>query len=188
MKLKDKKINQQIQHSMKLQIKTTECHKILWPNKENQKLIISHILHQCIVAGKSRHWWWSDFTGKWYKDAQNAYNQMAWNGYVIDDYTMTWVLTNAYINFPNFELPCRDLINEYSDVYYITINDFRDGLEKMAMLHPNEYECLINYVFTDKELLAPQWENYPHYQHAFDFAFQYIVMGRQKYRKGQNNE
>jgi hypothetical protein len=170
---------------MNLLIKPTQCHEMLWQGEQNQKLIISHILHQCINEGKSRQWFWCDFTMAWYRDAQNAYNQMASNGYVVDPFTMVNALTNAFIHYPNFEMPCRDLQNEYSDVYYITKNDFAEGLEKCAILHPNEYAILINFVFNPSDGPGPGWEitQNEYFPNAFDFAFQYIVMGRQKYRK-----
>lgn len=165
---------------------------MLWQGQQNQKLIIGHILHQCIEVGKSRQWFWTDFTGSWYKNAQNTFNEMGKNGYLYLPYSLnnvlTNVLTNAFIHYPNFEMPCRDLQNEYSDVYYITINDFADGLEKCAILHPKEYECLINFIFNLDYPITWDIAKNPHFQNAFDFAFQYIVMGRQKYRKGSINE
>lgn len=173
---------------MNLQIKTTDCHQMLWQGQQNSKLIIGQILHQCIVEGKSRQWFWADFTGSWFKNAQNAYNQMYLDGYTDLPYSLVNVLTNAFLFYPNFEMPCRDLQNEYGDVYYITIKDFADGLEKCAILHPKEYELLINLIFNP--LTQESWELNcnPLCQNAFDFAFQYIVMGRQKYRKGSINE
>lgn len=175
---------------MNLQISTTTCHEMIWQGQSNRRLIIGAIFNECITKGKSLYWYWADFTGSWYKNAQNAYNQMGAMGVISDPFTSSNVLSRAMVDYPNFEIPSRDLINEYSDIYYVTIDDFNDGLYKMALLHQKEFEFLINCIFygigTNITNAAMLQMNPELYQNSFDFAFQYIVMGRQKYKRGQN--
>jgi hypothetical protein len=166
---------------MTINIKTTTLHELLWQGKQNRQSIVRAICDNCITKGKSTYWFWADFTGAWYRNAQNAFNQMGSCGVIASPFTSSNVLSRAINDYPNFEMPCRDLNNDNGPVYYITINDFGDGLEKMAMLHPSLYKLLMNCIFNEFENSAIQTMQPENYQDSWDFAFQYIVMGRQKY-------
>jgi len=164
-------------------VKPTTIHTLLWRSKENQCIIIEKILTKCITEGYSRYWFFADFSGAWYRNAQNAWNDVALQNLPQSfPYSSARVLTMALTNYPGFKIPVVDLLHAFNTPQYIDINDFNNGIEKFAILHPEIYLIIMDNIFSNCERKFTKIENY-----LFDEIFQMISFGSIKYDKINNN-
>jgi hypothetical protein len=166
-----------------MKIQKQKIHELLWRNQQTQSEIINAILEFNITRGNALYWWWSDFTGAWYRNAQNAWNEIASlksnPPFYNTPFTSAKVLTMALIHHPGFELPYQDLHSENYQIRYADINTFGDGLENFAVWYPDMYAEILSCIYN------PNYDVVPHENiHTFfDMAFQVIMLGKIKHYK-----
>jgi hypothetical protein len=161
-------------------VKPATIHTLLWRSKLNQCIIIEKILSKCITEGYSRYWFYADFSGAWYRNAQNAWNDVALQNFPQPfPYSSAKVLTMSLTNYPNFEIPVLDLLDESNLPIYIDIDSFDNGIEKFAILYPEEYLLLMDYILTNND-------NYMSLNNIFDAIFQMICLGKVNHKKNNH--
>lgn len=169
-----------------MKINRNKVHELLWRNEKTQSEIINAILEFNVTRGNALYWWWSDFTGAWYRNAQNAWNDVASLKsnplFYNTPFTASKVLTMALIHHPGFEIPYKDLHDEktgVANVKYADINTFADGLENLSIFFPDIYDEIITSIYNEKYELVP----HPNIHAFYDMAFQMIMLGKIKHAK-----
>jgi len=161
-------------------------HDLVWKSEENRTKLIHRIFQNCISQGKSHYWMYQDFTAHWYRKIYNEYSQIWFLGMYERIANMAFstanVLTLAYHNHHDFELPFIDLLSENDGYRHITIENIEEGCELYAMNEPEKYARVIAYIFDGIETGEP-----PFYDTAvlFDELLQMIAFGEIKYRRNE---